>query len=72
MLGLEYTGEELPQANLRSGFPAGVADLVLNFHSGSDRRMDLGLEPTRLGAFGRRDLHFFFRDHRPFWLNWVA
>ena len=33
MLGLEYTGEEL-QANLRSGFPAGVADLVLNFPPG--------------------------------------
>ena len=29
MLGLEYTGEEL-QANLRSGFAAGAADLVLN------------------------------------------
>src|SRR5580698_6511619 len=33
MLGLEYTGEEL-QANLRSGFPAGVADLVFNFPPG--------------------------------------
>jgi K+:H+ antiporter subunit KhtU len=33
MLGLEYNGEEL-QANLRSGFAAGVADLVLNFPPG--------------------------------------
>ena len=33
MLGLEYTGQEL-QANLRTGFPAGVADLVLNFPPG--------------------------------------
>lgn len=33
MLGLEYTGEEL-QANLRSGFAAGVADLVLNLPPG--------------------------------------
>jgi CPA2 family monovalent cation:H+ antiporter-2 len=33
MLGLEYTGEEL-RINLRSGFAAGVADLVLNFPPG--------------------------------------
>ncbi len=33
MLGLEYTGEEL-KTNLRSGFSAGVADLVLNFPPG--------------------------------------
>jgi CPA2 family monovalent cation:H+ antiporter-2 len=33
MLGLEYTGDEL-QANLRSGFAGGVADLVLNFPPG--------------------------------------
>lgn len=33
MLGLEYTGEEL-RTNLRTGFPAGVADLVLNFPPG--------------------------------------
>ena len=33
MLGLEYTGDEL-QANLRTGFLAGVADLVLNFPPG--------------------------------------
>jgi CPA2 family monovalent cation:H+ antiporter-2 len=34
MLGLEYTGEEL-RTNLRSGFPAGVADFVLNFPPGA-------------------------------------
>jgi monovalent cation:H+ antiporter-2, CPA2 family len=33
MLGLEYSGEELQQ-NLRTGFPAGVADFVLNFPPG--------------------------------------
>lgn len=33
MLGLEYGGEEL-KANLRTGLPAGVADLVLNFTPG--------------------------------------
>src|SRR5215831_12678893 len=33
MLGLEYTGDEL-RANLRTGFAAGVADLVLNFPPG--------------------------------------
>src|SRR2546426_8237002 len=33
MLGLEYSGDEL-KANLRVGFPGGVADLVLNFTPG--------------------------------------
>ena len=33
MLGLEYTGAQLKQ-NLRSGFPAGVTDLLLNFPPG--------------------------------------
>jgi CPA2 family monovalent cation:H+ antiporter-2 len=33
MLGLEYTGEELAR-NLRLGFPAGLADFVLNFPPG--------------------------------------
>jgi monovalent cation:H+ antiporter-2, CPA2 family len=33
MLGLEYTGEELAR-NLRVGFPAGLADFVLNFPPG--------------------------------------
>ena len=30
MLGLEYSGEELGE-NLRSGFPAGIVDFLLNF-----------------------------------------
>src|SRR5216684_6585373 len=33
MLGLEYSGDEL-KANLRVGFSAGIADLVLNFTPG--------------------------------------
>jgi monovalent cation:H+ antiporter-2, CPA2 family len=33
MVGLEYTGEELA-SNLKSGFPAGLMDLVLNFTPG--------------------------------------
>jgi monovalent cation:H+ antiporter-2, CPA2 family len=33
MLGLEYTGEELKE-NLRSGFPAAMVDLALNFTPG--------------------------------------
>lgn len=33
MLGLEYSGDEL-KASLRVGFPAGVADFVLNFTPG--------------------------------------
>jgi CPA2 family monovalent cation:H+ antiporter-2 len=33
MLGLEYSGDEL-KADLRVGFPAGVADFVLNFTPG--------------------------------------
>jgi monovalent cation:H+ antiporter-2, CPA2 family len=33
MLGLEYTGEELAR-NLSVGFPAGLADFVLNFTPG--------------------------------------
>jgi hypothetical protein len=33
MLGLEYSGEELTQS-LRTGFPAGIADFVLNFTPG--------------------------------------
>src|SRR5580700_11825931 len=44
MLGLEYTGAEL-QANLRSGFAAGVADLVLNFPPGLIAGWILGWSP---------------------------
>jgi monovalent cation:H+ antiporter-2, CPA2 family len=44
MLGLEYTGEEL-QANLRTGFAAGVADLALNFPPGFLAGLLLGWSP---------------------------
>ncbi|HVC89842.1 MAG TPA: cation:proton antiporter [Acidobacteriaceae bacterium] len=41
MLGLEYTGEQLTKT-LRSGFPAGLADLVLNFPPGLAAGLLLG------------------------------
>jgi CPA2 family monovalent cation:H+ antiporter-2 len=44
MLGLEYTGDEL-RANLRTGFPAGVADLVLNFPPGFIAGLLFGWDP---------------------------
>src|SRR6516162_4798525 len=44
MLGLEYTGEQL-RDNLRSGFAAGVADLVLNFSPGLFTGLLLGWGP---------------------------
>jgi CPA2 family monovalent cation:H+ antiporter-2 len=44
MLGLEYTGEELKQ-NLRSGLPAGFADLALNFPPGLIAGLLLGWKP---------------------------
>lgn len=44
MLGLEYTGEELG-ANLRTGLPAGVVDLVLNFSPGVLAGFALGWSP---------------------------
>jgi CPA2 family monovalent cation:H+ antiporter-2 len=44
MLGLEYTGEELKQ-NLRSGLPAGLADLILNFPPGLIAGLLLGWKP---------------------------
>jgi CPA2 family monovalent cation:H+ antiporter-2 len=44
MLGLEYTGEQL-RDNLRGGFPAGVADLVLNFPPGFAAGLLLGWGP---------------------------
>ena len=44
MLGLEYTGAELG-ANLRSGLPAGVVDLVLNFPPGLIAGLLLGWSP---------------------------
>jgi len=44
MLGLEYTGEELKH-NLRTGFTAGVADLLLNFPPGFITGLILGWGP---------------------------
>ncbi len=44
MLGLEYTGEEL-MLNLRSGLPAGLVDLVLNFPPGFAAGLLLGWSP---------------------------
>src|SRR2546427_7444158 len=44
MLGLEYTGEELKE-NLRSGLPAGLADLALNFPPGLIAGLLLGWKP---------------------------
>jgi CPA2 family monovalent cation:H+ antiporter-2 len=44
MLGLEYTGEEL-KGSLRTGFPAGIADLALNFPPGLIAGLLLGWKP---------------------------
>lgn len=44
MLGLEYSGDQL-KANLRLGFSAGVADLVLNFTPGVIAGLLLGWKP---------------------------
>lgn len=44
MLGLDYTGEELKE-NLRGGFPAGIADLALNFPPGLIAGLLLGWKP---------------------------
>jgi K+:H+ antiporter subunit KhtU len=44
MLGLEYTGEELV-ANLKTGFPAGIIDFVLNFPPGLIAGLLLGWSP---------------------------
>src|SRR5262249_29690234 len=51
MLGLEYTGEEL-QANLRSGFPAGVLDLALNFPPGFIAGLMFGWSPLASALLG--------------------
>jgi monovalent cation:H+ antiporter-2, CPA2 family len=48
MLGLEYTGEELI-ANLKTGFPSGIIDFVLNFPPGLAAGLLLGWSP--LAAF---------------------
>lgn len=44
MLGLEYSGDQL-KANLRLGFSAGIADLVLNFTPGVIAGLLLGWKP---------------------------
>jgi CPA2 family monovalent cation:H+ antiporter-2 len=44
MLGLEYTGEQLKDT-LRSGFPAGLLDLLLNFPPGLIAGLLLGWKP---------------------------
>jgi CPA2 family monovalent cation:H+ antiporter-2 len=44
MLGLEYTGEQL-RDSLRGGFPAGMADLLLNFPPGLVAGLLLGWGP---------------------------
>jgi CPA2 family monovalent cation:H+ antiporter-2 len=44
MLGLEYSGEEL-MMGLRTGFPAGIADFVLNFTPGLLAGLLMGWKP---------------------------
>jgi CPA2 family monovalent cation:H+ antiporter-2 len=51
MLGLEYTGEELKE-NLRDGFPAGIADLALNFPPGLIAGLLLGWKPLAAVLLG--------------------
>jgi monovalent cation:H+ antiporter-2, CPA2 family len=51
MLGLEYTGEELKE-NLRSGLPAGLVDLLLNFPPGLIAGLLLGWSPLAAVLLG--------------------
>jgi len=51
MLGLEYTGEELKES-LRSGLPAGIADLALNFPPGLVAGLLLGWKPLAAVLLG--------------------
>ena len=51
MLGLEYTGEQLKE-NLRSGLPAGLVDLVLNFPPGLIAGLLLGWKPLAAVLLG--------------------
>jgi CPA2 family monovalent cation:H+ antiporter-2 len=44
MLGLEYTGQELSRS-LRTGYPAGLGDLLLNFTPGFATAILLGWDP---------------------------
>ncbi|MCX6093343.1 MAG: cation:proton antiporter [Candidatus Bipolaricaulota bacterium] len=51
MLGLEYSGEQL-RANLRSGLPAGLVDLALNFPPGLAAGLLLGWSPLAAVMLG--------------------
>jgi CPA2 family monovalent cation:H+ antiporter-2 len=51
MLGLEYTGEQLKH-HLRTGFPAGVIDLALNFPPGVIAGLLLGWHPLAAVLLG--------------------
>ena len=51
MLGLEYSGEELGE-NLRSGFPAGIVDFLLNFPPGLILGLLLGWSPLAAVLLG--------------------
>ncbi len=51
MLGLEYTGEQL-SANLKTGLPAGTADLLLNFPPGFLLGLLLGWGPLAALVLG--------------------
>ncbi len=51
MLGLEYSGEELGE-NLRSGFPAGIVDFLLNFPPGLILGFLLGWSPLAAVLLG--------------------
>ena len=51
MLGLEYSGEEL-SSNLRTGLPAGVLDLILNFLPGLTMGLLLRWQPLEAVLLG--------------------
>lgn len=51
MLGLEYTGEEL-MTSLRSGVPAGIVDLLLNFLPGLAAGLLFGWKPLAAVLLG--------------------
>lgn len=51
MLGLEYTGEQLKE-NLRTGLPAGLVDLALNFPPGFFAGLVLGWRPLAAVLLG--------------------
>lgn len=51
MLGLEYSGEELG-ANIKTGLPAGMVDLILNFPPGLVMGLLLGWSPLAATLLG--------------------